>query len=41
MEDDWQNIWIAAGDGDFEQVKGYIESGTPIDAQDEHGYSAL
>lgn len=35
------NIWILASDGKIDQVKSLIESGTSVNAQDEHGYSVL
>lgn len=35
------NIWILASDGDSEAVKALITSGTPVNSQDENGYSVL
>lgn len=40
-ENDVKNIWIAASDGDIERVKQLLLEGIFINAQDEHGYSAL
>lgn len=35
------NIWLAAGENDLAAVEGYLNSGVPVDAQDEWGYSPL
>ena len=39
--DDFQNIWIAAGDGDLSSVQAFVESGVSVNAQDENGYTPL
>jgi ankyrin repeat protein len=36
-----ENIWIAASDGDIQQVQSFLEQGVNINAQDEFGYSPL
>jgi hypothetical protein len=38
---DATNIWIAAGDGELDLVKAFVAGGTPVDAQDENGYTPL
>jgi ankyrin repeat protein len=35
------NIWIAASDGDLLQVKQFIQNGVDINSQDDAGYSPL
>ncbi|CAG8510565.1 3433_t:CDS:2 [Paraglomus occultum] len=41
MSDGEKNVWIAAGEGDFDCVKEYISSGVSVNAQDAFGYSPL
>ncbi len=37
------NIFVAAGDGNLDQVKSFIAGGVPggVNAQDEYGYTPL
>lgn len=39
--DGGKNIWIACADKDLDRVKQLIQEGVSVDAQDDHGYSAL
>ena len=42
VRDPDSNIWIAAGDGDLDEVRHYVEvDGVDVNVQDETGYSAL
>ncbi|KAK9761390.1 hypothetical protein K7432_013752 [Basidiobolus ranarum] len=36
-----QNIWLAASDGNLEEVKGFLEAGISVDAKDQNGYTPL
>ncbi|KAF0690709.1 Aste57867_17919 [Aphanomyces stellatus] len=35
------NVWIAASDGNLDAVKAFLAAGTPVNAQDENGYTPL
>ncbi|KAI8373318.1 ankyrin repeat-containing domain protein [Blakeslea trispora] len=35
------NLWIAAGDGQFDRVRELVEEGQSVDSHDEFGYTAM
>lgn len=41
MQEDQDNVWLSAGEGDMDRTLAFLASASSVDTQDEYGFTAL